>query len=212
MTFPNAASGVKKLFIAEILQLIGTILIAIAAVAGLGALGAAVDGSDSAAAGFGIGALIGGAGSAVVMVIAFILSLVGLFQASKDEPTFIKYAFFISIAAIVLAVIQSFLSSSNPDIADVIGSVVQIASLLIFLFTIIGVGVLAQKLGCNNIYALGNKLLWVIAIISIISLILNFLGGTAGDVLAIAGSILSIASYIIFLLYLSKASRMLQTM
>ena len=210
MTFPNASSGVKKVFIAEILQLIATLLLLVTGALGIGAAGAAMGGSEAGTVGFGIGALVGGLGSVVILIIAYIMNILGLFQASKDEPTYLRYAFIATIAGLVISLIASFLSSANPDIAGLLNSINGVVTLLIFFFTIIGIGILAQKLGRNDIFSLGNKVQWIIAIVIVIGVILRFVGGTAGGILAIASLVMTLVAYIMFLLYLSKANRMLQ--
>ena len=86
--FPNAEKGVKKLFKAEIFALIAAVIAVAAAVAMIigGALGEA--GNEAAAfAALGAGVLIG-VGAGVLLIVAFVLNLVGLLNAQKDDRNF----------------------------------------------------------------------------------------------------------------------------
>ena len=106
MKFPNAENGVKKLFTAEILQIIAAVALAAAAVMGLVTLANAANENAGATLGFGAGTLVFSIGGAVVSLIAFILTIVGLVKASKDDDGF-KTA----LAFIILAVVATIVGS-----------------------------------------------------------------------------------------------------
>ena len=87
MTLPNAYSGVKKIFIAEILQIVGSVLAIISLVSVLGVAGVYVETGDAdgvvgLAATAGIFALIA-AGLAIVVVI-FLFGAVGRLFVPRD--------------------------------------------------------------------------------------------------------------------------------
>ena len=102
MRFPNAAKGVKKLFVAEILGLIGVIstLVSIVYFIISGVSGAAQENE---------GVLVGGALTFIILTVinlgvsltAFILRIVGVVQARKDEESFSTALAFIIINAII---------------------------------------------------------------------------------------------------------------
>ena len=116
MKFPNAYNGVKKIFTAEILSLIGTISLIIAAILVLatgamvetGAADAAVNETMGMAAGFAIFGLVG----SILMLVAFIMNLVGILSARKDEGLF-NTALAFTIIGIVAAVLTSLFSKNE---------------------------------------------------------------------------------------------------
>ena len=107
MRFPNASAGVKKLYTSEILSLIALIFALITAIAGfftIGVIDAGVDGAVNAGLGVtGVFTIL----TAILSLIAFILSLVGLSRAGKDEPAF-KYALYATFIGIVVSVVVGF--------------------------------------------------------------------------------------------------------
>ena len=73
---------------------------------------------------------------------------------------------------------------------------------------------LAEKLGDTAVFEKGKSIIKLIFAIYILSLIADILGtfaltGTAGGIVAIIGSALSLIQYIIYLTYLSDAKKML---
>ena len=112
MKFPNAANGVKKLFTAEILQIIAAVALAAAAIMSLVMLANAANENAGATLGFGAGTLVFSIGGAVVSLISFILTIVGLVKASKDDNGF-KTALAFIILAVVATIVGSCFQSSN---------------------------------------------------------------------------------------------------
>ena len=217
MTFPNANAGVKKIFTSEILSIISTAALLLAALIGvlsLGAAGAAsAANSDAAAtsalAGFGITAIFGIVG-AIIAVIAYILLIVGVSKAMKDEPSFKMSLIFIIVAA-ACTIIASLVGEST-----VIGSIIKIlgnaANLGVTVFIIQGISNLAAKLNNDAVVAKAQKILIMIvciyAIIIIANIVALFSAAIAGIITLIA-MIASLVQYIIFLTLLANAKKML---
>ena len=107
MRFPNAHEGVKKIFTAEVLMLIVTLGTLI--VNGLAMSQNRSDGLIAAAA---IVLVVAG----IISIIAFIMNLLGIIQARKDESKF-TYALYAVIGGIVASLVQS----AFPDNGLVIG-------------------------------------------------------------------------------------------
>ena len=108
----------KKMFIAEILQLIAAVLLLISAVSLGAGVVSAFDGNEGAATGaLATGGIFGALGI-ILPPIALILSLVGMWQASKDEPDRMRKAFWFAIAALVLGVLQGFVFTDFWSLFD----------------------------------------------------------------------------------------------
>ncbi|MBQ7504215.1 MAG: hypothetical protein IJT79_02720 [Ruminococcus sp.] len=217
MRFPNAFSGVKKLFTAEILQIIGVVAMGVAAIF-LALLGASID-ADNAVTGLGSLALMSvfAIGGVVVFIIAAILKLVGLGKAGKDNKNF-SYALYCVIVGMIFVVVGSFFQSSNPTIYNMCESCNKIADLIATILTIQGIMSLASNLGDTEMVVKGAFIfkvimgIYIFAILGSITyafmfpfLFLRFVG----LIFFCASLVLSVVSYILFISYLSIAKKML---
>ena len=209
MTYPNAFKGVKKIFTAEILTIISTILLLIAAALAVGAANVADTADETALAMIGVLAIFGIAGT-IIALIAFFINLSGLKAGAQDEPKF-KTALIFVIVGIVATLISGFFEGVVSDIFSYINS---IASVLITYFVISAIMSLAGQLGNEEMVQKGKTAItFVVAafavslIVSIISLFLN--NDTVVGVLGVIALILSLVQYIIYLVYLAKSKKML---
>ncbi|MBQ3330576.1 MAG: hypothetical protein IJG87_05300 [Ruminococcus sp.] len=226
MKFPNAAKGVKKIFSAEILKLIGTIFLIVAAiiiaVSFVGAVGtsggASIAESEDALALLGGGVLFAGIFAFAWMVltlIAFILNLVGIINASRDETNF-KSALLFLIVGIVTSILAG-VFYNNGTVSSLLYSVYNLVSLFVYIFVIAGAVKLADKLNRGDVSAKGTNVLKLIIVINILSLIANliatFMGGMVASVTAsvlfIVALVLGVIQYFMYLSFLSKAKKML---
>lgn len=216
MTFPNAAKGVKRIFTAEILALIAAICTVIAIILGIIMYGAASANADGGAVlSFG-GAALFATGAGVLMIIAFIMQIVGISNAAKDEVSF-KTAMICLIVGIVASLIGSIFSGSSV-IYSITDLVSKLMSLFVTIFIISGIIKLADKLNDGAVSAKGSNLLKLITVIYALSLVANLivliLGGYAASVvagvIALVAVILSIVKYVLFLSYLNQAKKMLE--
>ena len=126
MTFPNGYQGVKKLFTAEILQLICAGCLILTGIAFLIGAGAAAAGSGSGALTLDVFGMIFLIATIVLPLIAYIISLVGLHQAAKDDENF-RIAFIFAIIGLVLTVVAGIVNAitGNQGIFDDIFNVPQ---------------------------------------------------------------------------------------
>lgn len=151
----------------------------------------------------------------VLAIIAFILKLVGVNKASKDEQAF-KIAFYFIFIGIIASVVGG-IFSTNTTVTNIVAVVSDIVSLGVTIYIIQGIKNLAEKLGDDNMIKKGDNLFNVILaiyVLIIIAQIINLIfGGTAALVVSavviIAAGILDIVQYILYLSYLSKAKKML---
>ncbi|MDO4401166.1 MAG: hypothetical protein Q4D27_09505 [Coriobacteriia bacterium] len=217
MTFPDAYAGVKKLYAGEIFQLIGSILLAIAIFLGVGAMSAESAGvlSEEAAGGMAIGVLATFVPSLLFVLIGEILVFVGLHQAGKDEPRYMKKAFWAAILMIVVTVVIGVLIGDGGEQnlgVSFLGCLIEIFSLFVFLYSIRGVMELAKQLGNTKLVSRG-KAITVILIVGIAaSAVASIAASTMQSVASAAAAVSLVAlalMYILYLSYLSKAKRML---
>lgn len=225
MTFPNACTGVKKIFTAQILKILSTVFLIVGAVSTL--LTAAVfsvEAAESGGPGVGLAVVsiiflaIGG----VLAIISFLMNIIGLRQAGTDEES-LHMAFIVSIFALVIRFVSTLFDLLNvgsgiaDNIAEAVGYVCEI---FVIISVIRGITNLADRLHNEKVGSLGDKLSNVILVILVLALIANtipiFLGTdvnvlTSATILEVASLVLTAVGYIIYLVFLGKASNMLRT-
>ena len=215
MKFPSAFDGVKKIYTAEILSLIVSVLVGLAAILGLAGAVAAEAGSDGGAlASFGGLAVLGLAAS-VLGIISFIMKLVGINRAKLDEGEFQK-AFLYVILGIVLSFVSGFFNK-KPLIASIVDIVSSVLKLLVTLYIISGIINLANRLNDRGMAESGRNTLKLYLCAAVLAIIVDLVSTiTLGkglqeiyNILGIVAAVLSIVSYIVYLRYLSKAKYML---
>lgn len=226
MRFPNAAKGVKRIFSAEILNLLAKIFLAVAVVIVVigyaGAVGTAgnagIENSEAALDVMGGSILIAAIFAlawVVLGIIGFIMNIVGIVNASHDEPNF-KSALLFLIVGIVTAILAGIFYNSG-FVSSLLYSLSNLLNLFVYIFVIAGVVKLADQMNRGDVSAKGTNVLKLIIVINILaliaSLISTFMGGmvasvTAG-VLLLVGIVLSIIQYFMYLSFLSKAKKML---
>ena len=216
MTYPNAAGGVKKIYISQILQIIAAILSIIIAIIGVGSVAAASTGTD-VGIGAAAGGLIGmGAFTVIVAIlglIAFIIELVGVVAAGKDEPAF-KTALYCTLIALIVGFIASFIPGVFGSIVTLIGNAFNIMATI---FIVRGIQNLSRNLGEEDLVAKGDTLIKLFVCSFGLGLILNFIKGLLGAnttsvlavILSIVGIVLEIVAFFMFMSYLKKAKNLL---
>lgn len=220
MKFPNAYQGVKKIFSAEVLSLIGSVCMIVFAIFGL--VTAAAVSADSAATAVtgGIGAVIFGLAGGILGLIGLIFLLIGTKRAAIDEPVF-NNAFLYIILSLILTVVSTIISSiwSTGIWDNVSTTIANVFSVFATIYIINGVQNLAAKLDRPDMVAKGNTymiLLIIIYVIQIIARIIPVFFGANAATSSIAGAlsltaeIFSLIVYILYLIFLGKAKKMLK--
>ena len=216
MRFPNAYKGVKKLFITEIISVIVAFLMMVASV--LLALG---KNNDALLAAGGAIALAGG----IALIVVFIIQIVALYQGGKDEIR-IKYAFFLTIFAIVLSLISSIFTSikSVPVLVDIggyINTLIKVVELVALEYTLIGIAVLMDKLGNSSLANRGRSLATAVLILFIVSILMNLYANIMDSnayewvkitltIAAIVAGIAELVVYVLTLVYYGRATKELK--
>ena len=208
MQFPNALEGVKKIYKAEIIALIGAIVGFVAAVLGL--VGAQ-SGSLGGLAGAGVLIIA----MSVLFIIAFIMNIVGLNKAKPDEVNF-KNARYMVFVGIVLSIVVG--ATQEGTLIHTLGeSLSNICNLLVNYLVATALLNLANRLGDAAVAQKAKSVRTLLTIVWVIALVLQVLGdaftskaGTIAVVLALIASIVEIIAYIVYLGLLSKARGMLE--
>jgi hypothetical protein len=219
MSFPNAAKGIKRIYTAEILKLIGYICLILAAIVGVVALAAPGDEASGAAETLSLGGFIGAivlvVAFAILMITAFIMNLIGYINARNDNENF-KTALVFLIVGIVFTGISVFVI--NNGLSSILYSLSTLSETLSTIFVIAGVMQIARQLGREDISKKGTTVLKLIITTEVISFILSFIstflrGGTTeivSTVLLLASLLVTFIKYIMYLSFLSKSKKMLQ--
>lgn len=217
MQFPNALEGVRKIYKAEILELIAGVVGLVAALLMIiGAVGAKAESAGTA-----LGGLLGGGvlliAVAVLSIIAFILGIVGVKRAMPDEENF-KNAFYVLIVGIIASVVLG-CAKAGGILSDAGETVSSICSFLAQYYIITAIVVLAQRLGDGDMEAKGlntRKMLMVVWIIRIIFQVIDIFVGksdtldVASGILALVAAVVGIVAYVMYLKLLSRARVMLE--
>lgn len=213
MKFPNAYDGISKIFLAELLAIVAAICTVIGAILVLSGVGAESVGSEALGGGLAIGGGIFVLATAVLMVISFILNILGVSHASKDEEGF-KSALIAIIVGIV-AVVVSAIFSKNVTLATICSIVSKICEILVFWFCISGIINLAEKLRDNNVRNKAESLIKLIVGMYAIGIVLAIINAFVTfapfieNVINVAAAVCSIIAYFMYLSLLSSAKKML---
>lgn len=205
--FPNAYEGVKKIWISEILNLVGAAAMLVAAISILLSASASY---DDAVFGLGIVMIIM-LGSSIALIVAFIFKIIGINRASLDEPAF-KTAFFLVIAGLVVSVVSTVFGkiATVKGITSIASDVIDLA---VTVFIIRGIRNLAVKLSDHEIDQKGDTLLKLFIVIYALLLIAHIVALISVEVSAIVSliaAVLSLVQAILYLLFLNKAKTMLE--
>ena len=159
MTYPNAADGVKKMFKAQLIEILGTVFLALAAIftimlSSSEKAGAAND-ADSFLAVMMIVSIVAFSG---LMIVAAVMHLIGLVRAGRDERAFrtALFAVFINLIFIVTGMIFSGLK--NGTVSSLMNLFSTIMDMIAFIFVIQGIRNLAIELGNDKLDRMGDNI------------------------------------------------------
>ena len=215
MKYENARRGLGKIFAGEVVSIIASVIGIIATVimvvrgTALQTDGAAINTTD-------IVSVLSLISAVVLAAIAFILNLIGVIGASKDDEGF-KNALIMLVIGIVASMVSTFLATKHPNISGYLSSLSEICQLFVFYYVICGCLNIAEAKRNDSLAASCRRARIIILVIWVISLVLNFLSknnsknetvGTITLILTIVGGVATIISYII---YLSVVRRTIDT-
>ena len=200
MKLPNAQSGVKKIYVAEIFTMIATIC--------MGLLSGISEQFAAKIANGGTGdegtlTLLGGLllAAGILVLVAAILKLIGVIKASKDESSF-KTALIWIVLGIVFSVAMGTLGEEHQFYRYLaVGN--RLTNILTTVYIIIGVTNLAAKVGDNDQEARGKRIQNII-----LDTVSDFTkGNIPAPILAVCGTVALILMVVYYFMYLKLLSR-----
>ena len=218
MRYPNAAKGIKKIWIAEILSIVAAVLvIAMVVVAAVNNIDTsisseeAVQALETAKIARPVAAL--GICMMLIMVVSYFLNLIGIINASKDDVGF-KRALWVLLVSMVLGIAAAIMQNSNPRISHWLEVPSTLFELVVTIYVLEGIGNLAGNLGKKDIVDLSRQCrTWLMCALVLSAAAKVFVAlGTEGSVLnttsGIAAALLQIVAYVVYLRVLNKARLM----
>jgi hypothetical protein len=209
MKFQNAYKGIGKIYLAEVLELIGAILLGIGV--GMGFFGMRTEGQVEAVvtSGLAFGAFLTFLPGIILPIVSLILTFLGLNEASKDEPTQLRTAFISCIGALAFSIIAGVIQSVNGAsnlMSSVFELLATLAALFITIFTIGGISKLMTRIGRNDLVNRGNQILWLLVAAQLAEQVARMLPqGTLASVLELAAIIFSTVMCIMYLGFLRNS-------
>ena len=215
MKAENAKSGIGKIYRAQILTIIVTIISIAGAVAMIG-FGKAIASNGDTINNTDVVSLIVLLVSLVLAIIAFFLNIRGISLASKDEPAF-RDAMVMLIMGLLTAILSGVFANIKPSLSSGFETANNIAELFTTYFIIRGCINLAQQKNEEKIVKSGKSAMAMIFVVWILAIslqaILTFIPAnskeTVAGILSIASLVLAVIAYIIYLKVLRKTSDIL---
>ena len=218
MKYPNAAKGINKIYIAEILSIIGAVLaIVMVILAAVNHVNMNMSGEEAGqalqSANISTPFVIYGILMTLVMLVAYILNLIGIINASKDEESF-KRALWVLLASIALSIVASILETSNPQVANWLKVPSTLFELVVMIYVLEGISNLAKNFGKTEIVDMCTQcrtwfmcaLILSAAAESVVAVFST--GSTLNTASGIAAGLLQIIAYVLYLRVLNKARLM----
>lgn len=187
MIYPNAAAGLKTMYQARLIALIAIVLVIVPIVQVF---------------------------AAAALLVAGFLALIGLFQCQKDDAGY-RTAFTLTIAQLVLDLIQTFLPDPYSSILSIAVDAVGLASLY---YVCITTNRLLKEVGTDEKLTDRGIVVWKLNLVcTVIVIVCQLLALIPGDIstviagfVAIFALVAQIVGMIIYLLYLRNAYHTLQ--
>lgn len=218
MTFPQAEKGIKKIYIAQILSVISAVIESLTASFFIVCLIMIYNNMEiSSVTGYVISTVLFSLISPLLMAIGYVLTLTGLFKAKADDENF-KVSLYASVLSIVIQVVGVIWSYNNA-VTSITNYLTTVTSFLSSAYIILGIRALAVKLDRTDIDIKGKRCYNVITVLFVLMTISDvavlIVNGTQwADLVVLSqlfGGILSFVQFIMIMLYLKKARKMLLT-
>ena len=218
MRFPNAAKGINKIWIAEILSIVAALLaIVMVFLVAANHIDTTISGDEAVqaleTAKIG-GPVVGlGLGMMLLVLVSYILNLIGIVNASKDDEGF-KRALWALLANIAFGVVAAILENSNARVANWLEVPSTLFELVVMIYVLEGIGNLARNLVKNDIVDLGKQCrTWLMCALILAAVAEIFVAiGTEGSVLnttsGVAAALLQLVAYVAYLRVLNRARQM----
>ena len=213
MRYPNAFKGVSQIYKAELIAILAVICTGIGAILAIFGVGVADVGSEAVGKGFAITGGLFVIATAVLMIVSYILNIIGVGNAAKDESGFRS-----AMIAIIIGIVASIVAGifSNTEVVCLLAQLVsKICDIMVFWFCIGGIGNLADKLNDQVISDKADSFIKLIIGIYVAGIVLAIIGsfvkagGFLDGFIDVAGAVCSIIAYLSYLSLLKGARDML---
>ena len=213
MRYPNAFKGVSQIYKAELIAILAVICTGIGAILAIFGVGVADVGSEAVGKGFAITGGVFVIATAVLMIVSYILNIIGVGNAAKDESGFRS-----AMIAIIIGIVASIVAGifSNKEVVCLLAQLVsKICDIMVFWFCIGGIRNLADKMNDRNIANKADSFTKLIIGIYVAGIVLAIIGsfvkagGFLDGFIDVAGAVCSIIAYLSYLSLLKGARDML---
>jgi hypothetical protein len=213
MRYPNAFKGVSQIYKAELIAILAVICTGIGAILAIFGVGVADVGSEAVGKGFAITGGLFVIATAVLMIVSYILNIIGVGNAAKDESGFRS-----AMIAIIIGIVASIVAGifSNKEVVSLLAQLVsKICDIMVFWFCIGGIRNLADKMNDRNIANKADSFTKLIIGIYVAGIVLAIIGsfvkvgGFLDGFIDVAGAVCSIVAYLSYLSLLKGARDML---
>lgn len=197
MNYPNAAGGLKLMFLAQILTIVGAVVTVVGGVLALATAGL-----------LSIVVLLG----SLLMLAAGILDIAGLYKAGADDQGY-RGALIFALIAVVVSIIMGWVDQSGI-LYSLLSIVDSILTFLVVNAVCQTTGNLLHSMGKDDLAARGatvSKLYLICTVITVVCIlvgaipIVNVLAGLA----SIVGGIITLVGYVLYLGFLNSGSKAL---
>ena len=209
MKYPNAANGVRKIFISEIIALSASVITVIVAV-----FAEAYIEDSRMSIEFGVISII------MLLIIAiyiaaYILQIVGIVRAGRDEPAF-KVSLYSIIAELIITVLSGFFYQ-NEAANMILGIAGDVAQFFLVHYIIHGIMHIADHMGKPEMTQKGKRIFIVIYTAIAFEIVVRIFeiiyGHERGESLSlpfgIVANVLKTVENILFLIYIGKGNKIL---
>ena len=213
MRYPNAFKGVSQIYKAELIAILAVICTGIGAILAIFGVGVADVGSEAVGKGFAITGGLFVMATAVLMIVSYILNIIGVGNAAKDESGFRS-----AMIAIIIGIVASIVAGifANKEVVCLLAQLVsKICDIMVFWFCIGGIRNLADKMNDRNIANKADSFTKLIIGIYVAGIVLAIIGsfvkagGFLDGFIDVAGAVCSIIAYLSYLSLLKGARDML---
>ena len=217
MRYPNAAKGIKKIWIAEILSILAALLIAaLVILVSANHVDTSISGEEAVqvleAAKISGPIVVLGVGM-LLMLVSYFLNMAGIITASKDEAG-LKRALWTLLASMAFGIVAAILENSNVKVANWLKIPSTLFELVVMIYVLEGIANLAKNLGKKDIADMSTQCrTWMMCALILASAAEAFVAmGTEGSTLnttsGVAAALLQIVAYVLYLRVLNKARKM----
>ena len=215
MKYPHAYSGVKKIFISAIFEVVASLISIVAAV-----FLVIPDAKDTNSPLF-IAATALASISGALLIVSFILQLIGLFQGKKDEGCFagalwiILVAIFATVGSVGFSLVNAEWARYTSIALDGFASA---CSTIVIAYILMGIAAVANRLGEKSFAASGIVLRNILLVLLFASIVMHLVSNiirpnpaitSIMGFVTVSAAVVELVAYVWYLIYLGRAPKKL---